>query len=196
MTDFVVVTAHPQLVPFVDGLQRKNAEALSFYPRQVFDRESEQHRIFLGLLNGEPCGYLYVGSPHGLVVKCHQVCIQFDARHRLYGASLVVAMEDFALRHSASAISLRCGFDLDANEFWKSLGYVCVAHHQGGIRRNRTINVWHKDLRPGLFETIGIEPAIGKMSATEWSKHKQTGLISQFARGKKLRDYRAVITKE
>ena len=60
MDDFVVLQEHPDLVSFVDGLQRKNAEALSFYPRQVFEREQQKGRLFLGMLNGEPCGYLYI----------------------------------------------------------------------------------------------------------------------------------------
>lgn len=61
------------MLKFIDLLQRKNAEALSFYPTQVFEREKENGRLYLGLLNGEPCGYIYVGSAGG-DVKCHQVC--------------------------------------------------------------------------------------------------------------------------
>jgi TPR repeat protein len=43
----------------MDSLQKKNAEALSFYPKCVFEREAENWRILLGLLNGQPAGYLY-----------------------------------------------------------------------------------------------------------------------------------------
>lgn len=187
--DFAIVQSHPSLLAYVDGLQRKNADALSFYPRQVFEREAERGRIFLGLLNGEPCGYIYVGAP-AVDVKCHQVCIQYDARRRLYGASLAVAMEDYAARANASSLTLRCGFDLDANDFWKSMGFSVIAHQQGGIRRQRTINVWRKQLQPGLFIFDTFEPARGKQDARLWAKHKQTGLITQFARGKAMRDYR------
>lgn len=190
--DFVVVQEHPSMLAFVDGLQRKNAEALSFYPRQVFEREQAKGRLFLGLLNGEPCGYLYVGA-HGRDVKCHQVCIQYDARRRLYGAAIVAVMEAYA--EGASSITLRCGFDLDANEFWKSLGYQCVAHQVGGVRRMRTINVWRKQLLPELFETIAIEPAVGVADASLWRKNKQTGLVTQFVRGKAMRDYRAKLER-
>lgn len=49
--EFQVVTVHPDLIVYVDSLQKKNAEALSFYPKCVFERESEKGRIFLGLLN-------------------------------------------------------------------------------------------------------------------------------------------------
>lgn len=193
--DFAVVTEHPSLIDFVDGLQRKNAEALSFYPRQVFEREQRAGRLFLALLNGEPCGYIYAGA-QGRDVKCHQVCIQYDARRRLYGAMLVQVLEAYANEGRASTVTLRCGFDIEANEFWKALGYGVVTVHNGGIRRMRRINVWQKQISPSLFEPVYIEPEVGKASAAIWAKHKQTGIVTQFIRGKKMDQYRALILKD
>jgi len=190
-SDFFVVQTHPSMIDYIDGLQRKNHEALAFYPRQVFEREQEKGRLFLGMLSGEPCGYLYVGAANGKDVKCHQICIQYDARRRLYGAAIVAVMEQYAIEGQSSSITLRCGFDLEANDFWKSLGYACVAHQLGGVRRMRTINVWRKQLRPELFETLEIEPAVGVADASIWRRNKQTGLVTQFVRGKAMRDYRA-----
>lgn len=192
---FVVVREHPSLVTYIDSLQKKNAEALSFYPRQVFEREAENGRLFLGLLNGEPCGYIYAGAI-GTDVKCHQVCIQYDARRRLYGASLVVVLEAYANDGGASSVTLRCGFDLDANKFWEELGYKCIATVAGGVRRMRTINVWRKELSPSLFGIDAVEPAVGKTSAAIWAKHKNTGVVTQFVRGKRMADYRAMIVGE
>ena len=54
MSEFIVVTDHPSLILYIDSLQKKNAESLSFYPRSVFEREKEKGRLFLGLLNGQP----------------------------------------------------------------------------------------------------------------------------------------------
>jgi len=190
--DFSVVTAHPSLIDYVDGLQRKNAEALSFYPRTVFEREQAAGRLFLGILNGEPCGYIYAGA-QSRDVKLHQVCIQYDARRRWYGAALVQILEAYANDGRASTVTLRCGFDIDANEFWKALGYGVVAVHNGGIRRMRRINVWQKQLTPELFAPVYIEPEKGKTSAAIWAKHKQTGIITQFVRGKSKEQYRAMI---
>lgn len=195
MHDFVVLTAHPMMIDYIDALQRKNAEALAFYPRQVFEREQEKGRLFVGMLNGEPCGYLYVGARHKNV-SCHQVCIQYDARRRLYGAALVAVMEQYAAEGNAASITLRCGFDLEANDFWKSLGYRCVAHQVGGVRRGRTINVWRKQLTPELFETLEIEPAVGTTNASFWRRNKRTGIVMQFVRGRAMRDYRALLVKD
>jgi len=189
-TDFQIVKSHPSMITYVDSLQKKNAEALSFYPKCVFEREADAGRIFLGLLNGEPCGYIYAGAL-SKDVKCHQVCIEYDARRRLYGAALVQALEDYAANQYT--ITLRCGFDLDANNFWKSLGYKCVGVVEGGIRRMRKINVWRKQIMPEMFSDLEIEPATGKTDASIWRKHKQTGLITQFARGKRLKEYKAIL---
>tara|TARA_B100000575_G_scaffold178328_1_gene142983 strand:+ start:159 stop:755 length:597 start_codon:yes stop_codon:yes gene_type:complete len=188
--DFQIVQQHADMLTYVDKLQKVNAEQLSFYPKQVFEREIQKGRIFLSLLNNEPCGYIYAGAL-GKDVKCHQVCIQYDARLQKYGACLVDALENYA--EGAYSITLRCGFDIDANKFWPKLGYKCVNIVNGGIRRNRKINIWRKELQQDLFPIIEIEPAYGKADASIWRKNKKTGLITQFNRGKGLQDYRAIV---
>jgi hypothetical protein len=190
--DFVVTTAHPDLLSYVDGLQRKNAEALSFYPMSAFEREYEKGRLYLGLLNGQPCGYIYRGALGG-DVRCHQVCIQYDARRRMYGAQIVACLEADAMDSKSHGVILRCGFDLDANDFWRSLGYSCVNVQAGGVRRMRQINVWRKPLSAQLFEDVHVEPAEGKTNATLWRKNKTTGVVTQFIRGKGMREYRAAL---
>jgi hypothetical protein len=189
MSDFIVVKDHPQMLIYIDMLQKKNAEALSFYPKQVFEREKENGRLFLGLLNGEPAGYLYVGATGG-DVKCHQVCIEYDARRKMYGQMLAVCMEQYAKEAYSASITLRCGFDLDANNFWREMGYNVIQILDGGVRRMRKINVWRKYLRPQLFEDIYLEPAVGKTDASIWRKHKETGLVTGFSRGNKMNEYR------
>jgi hypothetical protein len=52
--DFHIVKTHPDLITYIDHLQKKNAEQLSFYPKQVFEREADKGRLFLGMLNGQP----------------------------------------------------------------------------------------------------------------------------------------------
>lgn len=59
----------------------------------------------------------------------------------------------------------------------------------------RTINVWRKQVTPELFETVAIEPATGKTDASLWRKNKDTGIVTQFVRGKRMLDYRAKLEK-
>ena len=127
-------------------------------------------------------------------MKCHQVCIQYDARRRLYGAAIVQVMEHYAWEGLSASITLRCGFDLDANDFWKSMGYQVIAHQEGGVRRMRTINVWRKQMSAAHFQTLAIDAAVGVVDASVWRKNKHTGLVTQFVRGQNMRDYRAKLT--
>ena len=60
----------------------------------------------------------------------------------------------------------------------------------------RKINVWRKYLKPQLFEDIYLEPAVGKTDASLWRKHRETGIITNFSRGKKLDDYRLMLIKK
>ena len=44
--DFQIVQQHADMLTYVDKLQKVNAEQLSFYPKQVFEREIQKGRIF------------------------------------------------------------------------------------------------------------------------------------------------------
>ena len=57
----------------------------------------------------------------------------------------------------------------------------------------RKINVWRKVFTEELFQQPKIEPASGKVDASVWRKGKSVGVINQFARGKRMRDYAEAI---
>jgi len=182
---------------FVDHLQKKNAEDLSFYPMGVFEREVELDRILLALVNNEHAGYLYHGSirlDHPL--KIHQACITYDLRGNWYGAGLCQFLEDLASIGRSKLISLRCGSDIAANTFWKNMGYDCVQISQGGVRRMRDINVWQKLLGDDLFGFESIVPSTKKKDASVWAKRDKSKKQNTMLRGKALIDYRKMIVEE
>tara|TARA_Y100000310_G_scaffold130559_2_gene129731 strand:+ start:835 stop:1434 length:600 start_codon:yes stop_codon:yes gene_type:complete len=187
MKDFEVRPATLEDLIYIDHLQRKNAEDLSFYPMAVFEREIKQHRILIAWMNAEPCGYLYHGSLDGLV-RIHQACIQYDLRGYLYGAALVRALEALAVAAGSLRLSLRCGSDIAANGFWKAMGYLCVSIHKGGLRRYRDINVWQKPINQSMFE-IQVTPSEKQKDSSIWRKSTvRSG--SGFHRGNQMLEYR------
>jgi len=167
VSGLAVVKGHPQMLTYINSLQNKESESISFYPSQVFEREMPAGKLYLGMLNGEPCGYVYRGAL-GVDVRCYQVCIQYDARLRSHGKALMDAVEADAERVGAYSITLRCGFELSANLFWQSLGYDCVQSQDGGLRRSRRINVWRKHFQPVLFPVAGLVPETGEVSKLAW----------------------------
>jgi hypothetical protein len=175
---------------YVDSLQKKNAEELSFYPSAVFEREIENHRIVMAFINNDPVGYLYHGAL-GNRVKIHQACIQYDARGYLYGSQLVRWLVDMCKAANSLSITLRCGSDISANGFWKAMGFYCQSVTPGGVRRMRDINEWRKDLHPQLFTQV-CEPSDKSQDASLWRKRK-VNLGSQFLRGRAIQEYRKAI---
>ena len=175
---------------YIDHLQRKNAEELSFYPASAFECEVEKQRIVVAKIDSEPVGYLYHGAL-GHNVKIHQACIQYDARGYLYGSEMVRWIIAMAEAANASSISLRCGSDISSNGFWKMMGFYCQTVTQGGGRRMRDINGWRYDIQPPLFvtETIASEK---RQDASAWRK-RTVSLGSQFIRGKALVNYRKAL---
>ena len=175
---------------YIDSLQKKNAEQLSFYPKIVFEREIENKRILLARLNAEPAGYIYHGA-FGISVKIHQACIQYDLRGQLYGAELFRQLRILAEAANCMSITLRCGSDILANGFWSTMGFVCEGVMKGGARRMRDINCWRYDIAQQLF-VIPVKPSIKQKDSSLWRKNK-TEKKSQFLRGAALKAYRKEI---
>ena len=181
---------------YIDHLQKKNAEELAFYPKAVFEREISNQRILLALVNNQHAGYLYHGAM-GLdkVNKIHQACIEYDLRGQWYGAGLVNQLEAMNKIVSSDGLSLRCGSDIAANQFWQRMGFSCIDIQHGGVRRMRDINVWYKSISEGLFSVDHIEPSTKKKDASIWTKRKNKSQSSML-RGKALLDYRNAILSE
>tara|TARA_R100001591_G_C4262492_1_gene160164 strand:- start:26 stop:613 length:588 start_codon:yes stop_codon:yes gene_type:complete len=178
---------------FIDHLQRKNAEELSFFPKIVFEREIDNARIILAEINNEPCGYLYHGAEQTFC-KIHQACIEYDLRGQLYGSQLVKTLISNLSSLGVSSVTLRCGSDIKANSFWQMMGFYCESVTAGGVRRMRDINIWRFDIQKPLF-TNKVIPSEKTQDASIWRKRKSSQK-SQFLRGKDLLNYRKKVLQE
>ena len=181
---------------FIDHLQKKNAEDLSFYPKQVFERELDKQRILLALVNNQHAGYLYHGSFNAVHLKIHQACIEYDLRGNWYGAGLVNTLEDMCKINLKKGISLRCGSDIAANRFWQLMDFKCIDIQQGGVRRMRDINVWYKELEKDMFGFDSLVPSKKEKDASVWRKRNKDKSQNSMLRGKALLDYRRSIVEE
>jgi hypothetical protein len=149
-------------VPFVMALQRSNRESVGGLPRPAIEDRVRRGTLLLGLLNDEPAGYLMFDVGAGLL-RIPQACIQYDARRRRYGEALVGRM--LGDNPDVSEVRLRCAADMDANLFWRDMGFTCVGTTQGGKRRGRLLNLWQRWCgAPRLF---GVEE-MAQVPAWQW----------------------------
>jgi hypothetical protein len=177
-------------IGYIDALQKKDAESLAFYPRSALEREIRKQRVMLCGLHHDPCGYLWHGA-FGEKCSVHQAFIQYDARGQLYGAHMVGAFVALCNAANVQEIALRCGSDINANGFWRAMGFDCIGVSPGGARRMRDINHWRLNLHPVLFAST-VAPSDKQKSAAAWGKRGMLS-ASRFARGKSLLVYREQI---
>lgn len=138
---------------YLTSLVRTESECVGFIPNTRYEQIITDPRPSQGLIlpfeNGDPVGFLYSSYFKGSL-KIQQLCIQEDAR-RFYRATKLL---DYLLdEYHIHYISLRCADDLEANKFWKSLGFSQVDCVSGGQVRSRKINLYEKTVN-GLFTDV------------------------------------------
>ena len=143
---------------YMMSLQRANRESVGGLPAPALQERIDRGAAFIGLVNDDPVSYLLCDK-RGDVLRVPQACVQYDARRREYGEQLV----NSALGYYSpfGEVRLRCAADLEANLFWRSLGFQCVGVVRGGSRRGRLINCWQMWLSPSLLdiESVSVAPA-------------------------------------
>lgn len=144
-----------EILDYVVKLGRKDFEAIGFLPKPRLEAYHASGQIYVQHENDELCGFLVFGS--GWPVLCiYQACIQYDARRREHGASLVARLEANATERGYAAVSLWCAEELEANAFWKGCGFSHIDTKPGGVRRGRLLNRWEKHLSRPLQPMLGM----------------------------------------
>ena len=135
----------------IDSLRRADQEAVGFIPASRYESEIQRScgTILAMTENDDLVGYAYWtrGWP---IARIQQLVVRPDARRRERATALVEAVADEAKRHYRYGISCRCRVDLEAIEFWKSIGWREIAIEQSG-RRGPVIR-FYKELTPALFD--------------------------------------------
>jgi hypothetical protein len=169
--------ADPDDLPYVMALQRANRESVGGLPTPAFTERIVRRTLMLALINDDPVGYLLY-DVRNRVLRIAQACIQYDARRRTYGEQMwlkIMAAHGAAIAESR----LRCAADIDANIFWRDMGFTCVGSVMGGTRRGRMINLWQQWLDvPSLLtlESLATAPvAQFRVDCTD----EQTGFLSE-----------------
>ena len=133
-------------LPFVVGLQKADAAALGFLPRQALRDKIRLGQVLLARVAGRRAGFLHHGSLARPEVRVFQVAVTPQNR----GRGVARAMVDWLLSRAAAAgargVSLRCLNYLDANHFWCAAGFRLHATEPGG---NGTLNVWVRRIDRG-----------------------------------------------
>jgi hypothetical protein len=165
-------------VPFIDGLQKKQARQVGFFPTKAIEGKiaagqvivaeagedrvtrwqgdkvkevSPCHPVTPSPGHTSPLGYL-IGQDQYFkrddVGVIYQINVLAEYRRSLVAATLLKAQ----FERSAWGCKLYCCWcaqDIEANRFWESMGFVPLAFRAGSEKKGRTHIFWQKRIRQG-----------------------------------------------
>ena len=142
----VVPAAASDLI-FIVGLQKAYHRALGFLPRLALAEKIRRRQVLVARVAGRRTGFLHHGSLARPEVRVFQLAVSPDAQGAGVGSALVGALVESARRAGAQGLSLRCLAFLDANRFWRAVGFTLHAVEPGA---QGALNVWVRRVMPDV----------------------------------------------
>jgi ribosomal protein S18 acetylase RimI-like enzyme len=172
-------------VSYIDKLQKENADDLAFYPLTTLEAALLDGHIISCEENGESAGYLWFGALRGgYDVVIYQACVDYQARRRHLGYSMVAELIGLAKASGCTGIRLKCASSSESNEFWQQGGFYCTSVTEGGRKRARKINHYRTDVMMPLFLPTFAEPSTDAIDLRSYQRSKRDGeeMASRFSR--------------
>jgi hypothetical protein len=167
----------PNLITYIDHLQKQNADDLAFYPITTLEKAIEDHRVITCEDNDETAGYIWHGPVRpGYDTIIYQACVDYDSRRRHLGWDMVGNLIGMCRAGSATGIRLRCASSSESNEFWQLIGFYCTNVKAGGVKRSRDINHWRTDIQPTLFTLPPVVPSTKPIDLSSYGRKKRAGV--------------------
>jgi GNAT superfamily N-acetyltransferase len=173
LTAITVRTGVVSDVALIDKLQRENSYAVGFIQRTIWDRYvfggERNFSVFVCEANNDPVGYVLITPGKGAYRygKIQQIAVRDDARRLKYGSALLAVCREFCETFDRKGFTLRCRVDLDANNFWRQLGFRKYGVWEKGkvnhvgFKASDDINLWVIDLNVSLYSLFDDSDFMG-----------------------------------
>lgn len=163
---------------YIDHLQKANADDLAFYPLSTLAKALEEKHVIHCTENDEPAGYLWFGALRGgYDVTIYQACVDYTARRRHLGFSMVAELTALAKAAGCTGIRLKCASSADSNEFWQVAGFYCTRVQPGGRKRGRDLNCYRTDIQEGFFILPPVVPSAKPIDLRKYNAEKRAGVV-------------------
>lgn len=160
--DLVVRTSTINDMSFIDKMQKENSYAVGFIQKTVWEKYvfggERNFVVFICEKNKDRVGYILLTPGKGIntYAKIQQIAIQEDARRLDYGTALIHTVRMFCEKLGRIGVTLRCRQDLEANSFWKMLGFqvydiwIKGRINHVGFKASDDILLWKIDLNRNI----------------------------------------------
>ena len=162
----------------IDSLRKTEGSSLGFIPKDVYlsvlgrRRVHERDRwkysdIYIYTDNGDVTGFIYY-TYFGDICKIEQIVVREDARRWERATALEQLARNAAKLHGKTGIKCRVAYDLEANYFWRAIGYVPQKKvistwlNQRESKSKRPLFIYFLDLGLPLFKEEGNKIILDK----------------------------------
>ena len=117
---------------YILTLMRQESKKLGFIPIQAILQRIKHYDAVIWQKDhhNRRIGYLIHSKPNAQTpLKVFLTVIDLDHRRRYWATQAVAKLIKKAYEYDAPEISLRCAHDLEANLFWRALGFREVSRH-------------------------------------------------------------------
>lgn len=174
----------PISLTYLDFLQKQSAEDIAFYPKAALQKAIDENHIIGCEENGTPAGYLWFGAVRtGMDIIIYQAAVDYDLRRQHLGFGMVNQLVAIGKAAGSSGIRLKCASSALSNMFWQAAGFYCVAVEQGGIKRQRELNLYRTDFGD-TTPLPSVVPSNKQTNLTSYRSLKKEGRVmpSRFSR--------------
>jgi len=117
----------------------KNRNKLGFTPRGMLIKYIKRGEVYVAELNKKVLGFICFHHCKDGWTTIYKICVIEEHRRKGFGKALLKAVEK-----EAQKIRLKCPAEIEANNFYAALGYICTGVEKG---RKRYIAIWKKVIK-------------------------------------------------
>lgn len=151
-----IIKVPMEVMNYVDRVRRladANRSMLGFVPDSAYREAALKGCLWIAVnrTTQDLMGYLFFGGtyPH---LKVFQIYVGHEFRSAGMARALIEELKKHGEATNHLTIAARVAAELDANEFWRRVGFRIVDQVPGGKKTGRTINIYLLELdAPSLF---------------------------------------------
>ena len=144
MHDPIIRNALEKDLCAIKMLADANKTELGFVLLPALQAAITEGRVMTVVLNARVVGFLHFRHRKDNVTKIYQICVDIGYRRHHYGSLLIRSVENLARERKQLSICLACPQDLEANSFYKRLGFSVREIDPGN---SRALVIWHRPVR-------------------------------------------------
>ncbi len=141
-----IAIATDKQLKFIEHLQRTWSNEVGFLPRSAIKRYIQQRCVLLVEQNKQYAGYLLWQLTRKGLLRVVQLAVEPELLRERLGTDIMSYIETAAKKGSCSIVRLQTRIDINANIFFREVGFTTTAVFHRATTRNRPIIEWTKSL--------------------------------------------------